>query len=108
MKIKLFFASFALALLAFFSTPTQQAHANLLDGFTQSQEAQPLEMRRRGWGRGGGWGRRGYGRRHYGYRRAYRPRYYRPARYYYAPRMYCRTVIRYNRWGYPRRVRRCR
>jgi hypothetical protein len=105
MKVKMLIASFMLALAALFMSPTGSVAAGKTDGFSQTQDAsQPLEMRRgwgghRGWGRGRGWG----------HRRMYRRAYYRPApRFYAAPYAYCRTVIRYNRWGEPRRRRICR
>lgn len=103
MKMKLLLASLMLTLAAMFMTPTGLQAAPRADGFAQtSEQATPLEMRgHRGW--------RGH-RRHWGFRPVYRPyRVYRPARIYYAPRpAYCRTVVRYNRWGQPRYRRICR
>jgi hypothetical protein len=104
MKVKMLIASFMLALAALFMTPTGSVAAGKTDGFTQNETSQPLEMQRRGWGHRGYRGHRGWGG-HRGYRRHYRA----APRFYYAPRpVYCRTVIRYNAWGEPRRRRICR
>jgi hypothetical protein len=106
-KLKLAFATLALAFITLISAPNSSAQASsLINGaVTQSEQlSQPVEMQRRhGYRRHGGY-RRHYG---YGHRRMYRPRPYYGA--YYAPRpAYCRTVVRHDHWGYPRYVRICR
>lgn len=104
-KLKLAFATIALAFVTFISVPNSSAQASsLLNGVTQNEQAQPLEMRyHRGYR-----GHRGFGRRHFAPRRHYRPRPHYGYGAYYAPRpVHCRIVVRYDRWGYPRRIRRC-